>query len=310
MTSPHISVLKEEVVAAFQGKDLSVIVDGTLGAGGHAKALLSAHPEIKTYIGIDQDRDALALAQAVLAPWEQKCRFFQCNFVDFERVLQPLEIEHVSGMLLDLGVSSMQIDRPERGFSFRFKGPLDMRMDQNSLRLTAYEVVNTYPEADLSDIIYEYGEEKKSRLAARLIVEARKKAPIETTEELASLLRSLHPYQKKGFHPATLVFQALRIFVNSELAVLEKVLPKAIDRLEKGGRLAVISFHSLEDRIVKNLFRFEASDKMDTVGVGGMFVSKPVRVHIVTKKPISPSLEEQKANPRAASAKLRVVERV
>jgi 16S rRNA (cytosine1402-N4)-methyltransferase len=213
-------------------------------------------------------------------------------------------------ILLDLGVSSMQIDRAEKGFSFSQDGPLDMRMNPESL-LTAEEIVNTAEEGVLGRIFRDYGEEKQWRAAARAIVRAREKGPITTTRQLVEVLSPLI-YKKKGknINPMTLIFQALRIAVNRELDVLEQALPICVDILVPGGRLAVITFHSLEDRIVKNFFRFCASDKYNTSGIGGVFMDKAPTVKVVTRKPIVPTDREVEMNPRSRSAKLRAIEKL
>lgn len=309
MTTPHISVLMSQVLHLFEGKQLRVFVDGTLGAGGHAKALLETHPELEMFIGFDQDPDALRIARDQLEQWSKKIQFIPRNFVDMPQVLRSLNISQVDGILLDLGVSSMQLDQPERGFSFMREGPLDMRMNPNQ-KLTAAEVVNEWSQEDLGSIFREYGEEKQWRAAANAIVTARAIQPIRTTQELAAVLRPMFAWKKKGVNPLTLVFQALRICVNLELEVLENILPKAIELLAPGGRLAVISFHSLEDRLVKEAFRFAASDKLNTSGLSGLFLNKDPIVKILTKKPICATDEEVAYNPRSRSAKLRAVEKL
>lgn len=307
----HTSVLLQEVLHFFEGRTIHKFIDGTLGAGGHSEAVLKAHPEIELLIGIDQDPVARAIAQERLALWDNKVRIVTGNFADLDKHLSAMEIDRVDGILLDLGVSSMQFDMPEKGFSFMRDGPLDMRMDPTR-ELTAAYIVNHWSEHDLGRIFRDYGEEKRWRPAAYAIVNARKVAPITTTFELAAALSQAlkpHPY-KKGIHPLTLVFQALRIAVNAELEVLESIIPMAVDKLNIGGRLGVISFHSLEDRIVKNAIRFAASDKMDTSGLGGgLFLDKEPIVNILTKKPIIPTTEEIEENPRSRSAKLRVIEK-
>lgn len=308
MTSPHLSVLLDETLGFFQGRHLQYVVDATLGAGGHSEALLQAHPEIERLIGIDQDPVARQIAQARLSAWDQRVHIIADNFSHLKQDLTEIGLPAVDGIIFDLGVSSMQFDLPEKGFSFMREGPLDMRMDP-SQELTAAEVVNTWSEGELGRIFRDYGEEKHWRAAVRAIAAARQKKPLETTLELANLLKQGMPFNKKGIHPGTLVFQALRICVNRELEVLEAAIPAAIDLLRPGGRLAVISFHSLEDRIVKNLMRFAASDKYDTVGLGGVFLDKEPIVSLVTRKPVVPGDEEIFRNPRSRSAKLRVVEK-
>lgn len=311
MTPPfHLPVLLDEVINAFSPLSIKIIVDGTVGAGGHAAALLQKHPEITHYIGIDQDTDALAIAAKTLKPWKGKVFLKHGNFCDIESILKSLSIGQVDAILVDLGVSSMQLDRPERGFSFMRDGPLDMRMNRDSA-LTAATIVNEWSEKELGRIFRDYGEEKKWRLAAQIIVQKRKESPILTTAQLVEVLKSaLGGYSKKGMNPATLIFQALRIAVNKELDVLETFLKKAIKRLNVAGRLAVISFHSLEDRLVKNESRFAASDKWNTSGIGGMFQDKEPTIALVTKKPLVATEEECKINPRSRCAKLRVIEKL
>lgn len=309
MSAPHQSVLLPHVLRVFAETPLRIFVDATLGAGGHSAALLETHPEIDLLIGIDQDPQALEIARKRLEKWEKRVRFVKGNFSALADILKELGIEHVDGIIIDLGVSSMQLDQAARGFSFMREGPLDMRMDPEQ-KLTAAEVVNMWPEQELGRIFRDYGEEKRWRAAARAIVEARAEQPIETTTALADVLRKVLWSNKKGINPLTLVFQGLRICVNSELEVVDRVLPQAIHALAKGGRLAVISFHSLEDRIVKNVFRFEASDKQSTSGIGGVFLDKTPAVLQVTRKPLVADEDEIAKNPRSRSAKLRAVEKL
>jgi 16S rRNA (cytosine1402-N4)-methyltransferase len=310
MSYPHVSVLSREILAFFEDCSLHTFVDCTLGAGGHAEIILNSHPEIEKYLGIDQDPSSLLIAETRLKPWQSKTALLRGNFSSLDQFFNQLKIEKSDGILLDLGVSSMQLDTPEKGFSFMHDGPLDMRMDPEN-PLTAYELVNFASEGELGRIFRDYGEEKQWRRAARAIAIARAKAPIQTTRQLLNLLHPvLYKKNKPGINPATLVFQALRICVNRELEVLEAVLPIAIRRLRVGGRLAVISFHSLEDRIVKNVFRYEASDKENTTGIGGMFLSKLPTIKILTKKPAIAQNDELKDNPRSRSAKLRVIEKL
>jgi 16S rRNA (cytosine1402-N4)-methyltransferase len=280
----HIPVLMREVLDVFAEKEIRVFFDGTLGAGGHAKAILEAHPEIERYIGCDRDPKAHELATEVLKPWREKVEFVRGSYAE-----QVKEVEGcIDGFLIDIGVSSMQLDERERGFSFMGDAPLDMRMDPEG-RLTAEEIVNRYSEVEIARIIFEYGEERRSRQVAKAIVEARRKRRIRTTGELVEIIK---PVATRGrLHPATLTFQALRIAVNDELGQLERGIDAAIKKLCPGGRIAVISFHSLEDRIVKNSLR-DAKD----------------RLKVLTKKPIGPSAEEIRANPRSRSSKLRAGE--
>lgn len=307
---PHAPVLLTEVIQAFESLNLQVVVDGTLGAGGHAQALLEQHPEIQYYIGVDQDPDALALAAERLKHWTPKVFFRHGNFAQFDLFLKELNLSSANAILVDLGVSSMQLDQPRRGFSFMKEGPLDMRMNPLE-ELTAAEIVNTWSEQELGRIFREYGEERQWKIAARTIVRARVSHPFATTQDLKVVLTPvLARFAKKGIHPLTLIFQALRICVNRELEVLESFLPKAIEYLAPEGRLGVISFHSLEDRIVKTHMRLAASDKWETSGLSGLFRNKDPTVKIITKKPIEPNLEEIEKNPRSRSAKFRVVEKL
>ena len=298
----HESVLLNEVLRGFEGINLRTFVDGTLGAGGHSQAILSAHPEITRLFGFDQDPDALKIARERLQL--SKCQLIHANFVDI-----PSYVSEADGILLDLGVSSMQLDRAEKGFSFMRDGPLDMRMNPKE-PLTAESIVNSWSEKDLGRIFRDYGEEKRWRRAAGVIVEARLKKPIQTTLELSALLEpALRDYKSK-IHPATRVFQALRIAVNRELERLEAFLPQALALLNPGGRLAVISFHSLEDRIVKHFFRTAASDKVSTSGLAGLFLDKIPEGRLLTTKPWEASDTEVARNPRSRSAKLRVIEKL
>lgn len=290
MKGPHIPVLMREVLEVFEKTKIGCFFDGTLGAGGHARSLLEAHPEITCYIGCDRDPTALALAEKNLEPWKEKVRLIRGDYADLPRYLKENQIAAIDGFLIDIGVSSMQLDQRERGFSFMGDAPLDMRMNPEG-ELTAEIIVNQYPEKELARIFYEYGEEHRSRAVAKAVVEARRKKRIRTTSQLVEIIK---PVATRGrLHPATLVFQALRIVVNDELGQLERGLSAAIDCLAPEGRLAVISFHSLEDRIVKNRLR----DEKD-------------RLEILTKKPIGPSEIEMRENPRSRSAKLRAAAKV
>ena len=288
MSVPHAPVLLNEVLAVFEGMQISSFVDGTLGAGGHAEAILRAHPEIETFIGCDRDPDALALAKERLLPWKGKVEFF--HGTHSERLVRG---QNVDGVLIDAGVSSMQLDRAERGFSFQGEGPLDMRMNPEA-RLTAREIVNRWREEDLVRILKEYGEEPRARAVARAILAARKKKKLETTRDLVEAIRGV-ARGKKHLHFATLTFQAVRIAVNDELGELEKGIRAGAEALSQGGRIAVISFHRLEDRIAKQCFRELALKET---------------LRLMTKKPIEPSEGEVKVNPRSRSAKLRAAEKL
>jgi 16S rRNA (cytosine1402-N4)-methyltransferase len=283
----HIPVLLSHVLEVFKEKRMDLLIDGTLGLGGHAEALLTEHPEIKQFVGIDQDLCALEKASERLASFNPQC--IHGSF----RILDQYTSEEADGILLDLGVSSMQLDQAERGFSFGKEGPLDMRMDRTN-SLDARRIINTYPEHEIARILFEYGEVRGSRRLAKAIVEARKKRPFHTTKELSDFLTPLMGYHPKRLHPMTLVFQGLRIAVNDELRALSEGLAAAFRRLRVGGRLCVISFHSLEDRMVKNFFREKMHKK---------------EACVLYKKPLIADKEEIDSNPRARSAKLRVLER-
>lgn len=299
---PHIPVLAQEIVSAFSGRKLSVFFEGTVGAGGHAELLLEAHPEVERYIGCDVDPEALSLARERLKPWAHKVDLIQGNFAHLEQYLQERKCTSVDGFLFDLGVSSMQLDQGYKGFSFSKEGPLDMRMDPLA-DLTAEEVVNSWPEQKLGLLFKDLGEEPRWKRAARAIVERRKKKRIQTTTDLAEILSSTLKTALRGkWHPATLVFQALRICVNRELDVISEGISKAIHMLSSGGLIGAISFHSLEDRIVKNLFREAARSPDKKSGL-------PPLLQLLTKKPIVPSQEEIRINPRSRSARLRLAER-
>lgn len=285
----HFPVLLKEFIDVFKDNELGIFFDGTLGAAGHARAILEEHPEIEMFIGFDQDQDALDIANENLKHWMSKVKLIHANFIDLDKILDDLEIKYCDAMFFDLGVSSMQLDVGKRGFSFRFDAELDMRMNKDAT-LTAKEIINTWPEDELEKIFREYGEERKSQKAARQIVEKRKKKNISTTFELIEVLSPILGARTGKINPVTKIFQALRICVNDELNVLKEGLKKAIDRLNDGGKIVVISFHSLEDRIVKHLFRDEET------------------LQVITKKPIKPSYKEK--NRRARSAKMRVAQKI
>ncbi|NGX57342.1 MAG: Ribosomal RNA small subunit methyltransferase H [Chlamydiae bacterium] len=308
MKESHIPVLANEWLSFLPEDSLKIYVDGTLGAGGHALCVLENHPEIERFIGIDQDTNALEIAKEKIIKWSDKVTFVHRNFSEINQVLEELGIEKVDGILLDLGVSSMQLDVGERGFSFQQTGPLDMRMNREN-ELSAEIIVNTWSEEELGRIFRDYGEEWQWRRAARKLVQERSQRKIVTTKDLVEVLSPVLKSRKVGIHPVTKVFQALRICVNSELEVLQQVLPQAINCLNPRGVLGVITFHSLEDRIVKNFFRHEASNKQDTSGLSGLFLEKPSTVTLLNKKPITATDEEIELNPRSRSAKLRVVEK-
>lgn len=303
----HQSVLLAEVIAALQPYSGGVYIDGTVGAGGHTAALLAASAPDGQVFGFDRDQSALELARRQLAQFGQRVHLFHANFDRLAEIAQAQGLPKAEGILLDLGVSSMQFDQPERGFSFQAEGPLDMRMDA-SAGPTAADLVNSLPEEELANLIYQYGEERHSRRIARAIVRAR---PIHSTAELAQLVvraSGASRSERTKIHPATRTFQALRIAVNDELGALERTLPQALECLKPGGRLAVISFHSLEDRIVKNYFKQESQDCICPPEQPVCTCRHKATIDIITKKPITASMVEIDANPRARSAKLRVVE--
>lgn len=302
----HIPVLLQEVLAALQPTTGGIYIDGTVGAGGHAAAILTASAPDGQVFGFDQDDTALELARQQLAQFGQRAHLIHANFSQLGQMAALHRIPPVDGVLLDIGVSSMQLDQAGRGFSFQLEGPLDMRMNQGT-GPTAAALVNHLPETELANLIFKYGEEPASRRIARAIVKAR---PIEGTVVLAQIVARAIPGRrgKAKIHPATRTFQALRVAVNQELEVLEQALPQALALLKPKGRLAVISFNSLEDRIVKQYFRQEAQDCICPPEQPVCLCNHKASINIITKKPITPSAAEVDANPRARSAKLRVVE--
>jgi 16S rRNA (cytosine1402-N4)-methyltransferase len=303
----HISVLLQEIITVLQPHPGGVYIDGTVGAGGHAAALLEASAPDGQLFGLDRDQSALEVARRQLAQFGHRVHLFHANFDELAQVAQTQGMPRADGLLLDLGVSSMHLDQPERGFSFQMDGPLDMRMDRTT-GPTAADLVNSLPEEELANLIYRYGEERHSRRIARAIVKAR---PLRRTLELAQVVARAsgggRPDRTK-IHPATRTFQALRIAVNDELGALERALPQALKCLKPGGRLAVISFHSLEDRIVKQYFKQESQDCVCPPEQPICICRHKATIDIITKRPITASLAEIDANPRARSAKLRVVE--
>jgi 16S rRNA (cytosine1402-N4)-methyltransferase len=284
-------------------------VDCTLGAAGHAATILDASAPGGRLLGIDADPDALDLAAARLRPYGERVRLAHANYRELDAVLAQTQTPPVDGILMDLGVSSMQLDRPERGFSFQAEGPLDMRLDQTQ-GASAAELVNTLPERDLADLIFEFGEERFSRRVAHAIVERRSRTPLRTTAELAQVVSVAVHGRPGGIHPATRTFQALRIAVNGELDGLRETLPKAVDALRPGGRLAVISFHSLEDRIVKRHFAAQSGRCVCPPGLPECRCDAKARLRVITRKPLVATEAEQRANPRSRSAKMRVAEKL
>ncbi len=311
--TPHIPVLLSEVLNALQPQDSGVYVDGTFGRGGYTRATLDSADCLVW--AIDRDPDAQPHAQTLESAYPNRFRFLSGCFGDMASLLAAHGIDRVTGVMLDIGVSSVQLDQADRGFSFKEDGPLDMRMGRDGR--TAADVVNELGEKELADIIYKYGEERASRAVARTIVNARGIEPITRTAQLADLVRSVvhSPRRKDGkasIDPATRTFQALRIYVNDELGELERGLQAAEELLEPGGRLVVVSFHSLEDRIVKNFFKErsgkEGAPSRRLPGEAPADVRQP-SFRLITRKPVGPSNEEARTNPRARSARLRAAER-
>jgi len=303
--SPHQPVLYKEIIHALQPHTGGRYVDGTLGAGGHARGIMEASAPDGQLLGLDVDPQALAIARRNLAPYEHRIHLAQASYTSLSTQLARLGWGAVDGIVLDLGASSMQFDTPERGFSFLHDAPLDMRFGPHALQ-TAADLVNKYSERELADLIYQYGEERESRKIARAIVRAR---PIQTTRELVAAIEAVSPRRGERVHPATRTFQALRIAVNEELTSIEEVLPQAVTALKPGGRLAVISFHSLEDRIVKDFFREHSKDRVNPPYEQIYEEERKATLKEVNRKPIVPSDEETQNNPRARSAKLRIAEK-
>ena len=297
----HIPALVGEVLLSLRPQAEGVYVDATLGEGGHAEAILRAIAPSGRLIGIDRDAEVLEIARQRLAFFGSKVSIVHGHAAEIRSILERLQIGQVDGILLDLGVSSYQLEAAERGFSFTREGPLDMRMDRTAA-VTAATLVNTLGERELVNLIMRYGEERWARRIARAILRARRRVPLQTTQELAGIISQVVPLSPRPprIHPATRTFQALRIAVNQELARLEEILKVAIACLLPTGRLCVIAYHSLEDRIVKRTFQ----------AYGNLSENATPRMRLVTRKPVTCTLAERQVNPRARSAKLRVLERV
>ena len=299
-------MLLEESIDLLHLQGSALIVDATLGLGGHSEAILKRNPEVKV-IGLDRDPEAMRLASNRLAQFGERFKSVHTNFSDIRAALSMTGIEEVDGVIADLGVSSMQFDTPQRGFSFRFDAPLDMRMDASSEEETAAELLERLSEEEIANVIYTFGEERKSRRIARRIVGARENGePVRTTGQLARLIeKALGPARPDRIHPATKTFQALRIAVNRELESLESFLEGSIDLLKKDGRLVAITFHSLEDRIVKQFFQKQSGKCSCPPRLPVCMCGAQKAVEILTKKPLVAGEIETEENPRARSAKLR-----
>ena len=292
----HIPVMAQEVMQFLNLKPGAIVVDGTLGTAGHSQMMAQAVSPGGQLIGIDRDGHSLAVAAQRLKEFSSQCHLIQDDYRNLNQILHQLGIQEVDAMLFDLGISSYQLDNPERSFSLKLEGPLDMRMDQESF-ISAYDLVNSLSEREISTILRNFGQERWHNRIAHYLVAQRVRNPIESTKDLTdTILKAIpHRYHYQKIHPATRTFQAIRIAVNRELEALEIVLDKSIDSLKVGGRIAVIAFHSLEDRIVKEKFRTFA---------------KAGRLQLLTKKPLRPTDQETDNNPRSRSARLRVAQRL
>lgn len=304
--SPHLPVLYNPIIQGLQPHSTGQYVDATVGAGGHALGILQESSPNGQLLGLDLDPQALQLARQRLAPYQGRCHLIQASYVTLPQQLAGLGWTEVDGIIADLGVSSMQLDTASRGFSFLADGPLDMRFSPEQ-SLTAADLVNTLPEQELAEILWRYGEERNARAIARMICATR---PYATTRQLAEGIKARFPAHGQAIHPATRTFQGLRIAVNRELNSIEEFLPLAIKALKPGGRLGVISFHSLEDRIVKQFFRLESKDCICPPEQPVCTCGHKASIRELSRKPVLPDEEEISRNPRARSAKLRFVERL
>jgi 16S rRNA (cytosine1402-N4)-methyltransferase len=302
----HLPVLYNEIIHAMQPHREGLYIDGTLGAGGHAWGILQASSPDGLLLGLDVDPLALSLAHEKLAEFGKRAFLVRASYRSLLQQMAILAWRQVDGILLDLGLSSMQLDTQARGFSFQTEAPLDMRFDPDG-KVCAADLVNNLDEIELAELLYRYGEEQRSRQVARAIVKAR---PIQTTTQLAQVVAGATSGGKSGIHPATRTFQALRIAVNGELEALEEVLPQTLTALTPGGRLAVISFHSLEDRMVKQFMRMESKDCICPPRQPVCTCGHKATLRDLTVKPVRPQEEEIKNNPRARSARLRIAERI
>ena len=310
MDFSHKSVLLKETIEGLNVRKGKIYLDGTLGGAGHSYEILKKLDGTGLLIGIDQDEEALKAAREKLSDFKN-VEFFNLNYIDFEKALDELGIDNIDGVLLDIGVSSYQFDNPERGFSYRFDAPLDMRMDKN-LKISAKEIVNTYSEGEITQIIKDFGEEKWASRISKFIVEERKNKSIDTTFDLVEIIKNAIPAsaRRNGPHPAKRTFQALRIEVNKELDVLKNSIDKFVKKLNPGGRIAIITFHSLEDRIVKNSFKYLEKDCICPPTSPICTCDKKREIKIITRKPITASEDELKENNRSHSAKLRIAEKL
>jgi 16S rRNA (cytosine1402-N4)-methyltransferase len=310
MEFKHISVLFEETLDGLNVKPDGIYVDGTMGGAGHGRAICERLSERGRYIGIDQDEAAIQTGSERLAPYQDRVTIVRSNYEQMVSVVHGLGIGKVDGILLDLGVSSYQLDTAERGFSYREDAPLDMRMDQRQ-QLTAGDIVNQYSEMELFRIIRDYGEDRFAKNIAKHIVKEREQTPIETTGQLAEIVKHAIPAKIRatGGHPAKRTFQAIRIELNRELTVLEESLDGMIDLLNPGGRLCIITFHSLEDRIVKSSFRKNENPCICPPGFPVCTCNQVSKGKVITRKPILPTEKEMEENLRSRSAKLRIFER-
>lgn len=308
---PHHPIMVDQILVGLQTaeRENASYIDGTLGAGGHTGAILATRPDNQV-LGLDRDPAALKIAGERLAAFGERAILVHASYLEMQKTAAAWlqnEQPKVDGILLDLGVSSMQFDQAERGFAFRLEGPLDMRFDPSAGTPTAAELINSLPEKDLADLFFQYGEENDSRRIARQIVATR---PIYTTTELADLIAKLQRGPRQKIHPATRVFQALRIAVNDELGAVEDILPIALSLLKPGGRFAVMTFHSLEDRIVKQYFKQESTDCLCPPHQPICTCNHKASIRLINRKPAEATPEEIDLNPRARSAKLRIVEKI
>lgn len=310
MDFKHVTVLLNETVDGLNVKPDGIYVDGTLGGGGHSEFLLSKLTTGKL-IGIDQDTDALKAAGERLSKYKDNLILVHSNFSNIKQVLEELEIDGIDGMMMDLGVSSYQLDEADRGFSYMNDGELDMRMDRTS-DFSAYNIVNEYSENELHRIIKEYGEDNWAKRIAKFIVEARKEGPIETTYQLVDIIKGAIPAKARqdGPHPAKRTFQAIRIEVNNELGIIDQTIRDISSVLNPGGRISIITFHSLEDRLVKNTYKDLSIGCKCPKELPVCICNNKPTLKVITRKPIEPSAEEVEENPRSRSAKLRVAEKL